>query len=331
MVTECEICGRPSADTIAYCYRCADMLRAELMAVPGLVVDLDITSDRLDKLWKRQEGGKGSDTPLPIRLGPKGMPVNYRRPLDTLEGVILSWARVAAHESNLPFDVHHTPPAGLTQLVLNNRAGRSYRYDPAELVMHPVRPVELAAVWLAHQPRAIRAVPTVAGMHDDVTDVVEHVRKLVDRLPERVLKGPCPYVGYDPLGGRITCGAKLYAERGEEWIRCPKCGSQHEVRQLEATALHGIEDRLFELRELLVLMAELGEPVPKSTLYAWANDPRRKRLTPRGWKRPSGQVTDVWIDRRDPPVYRLGDVRELRFAVEREKADELRAEANVSL
>lgn len=319
MVTECEICGRASADTIAYCYRCADTLRAELMAVPGLVVDLDITSDRLDRLGKRQEVGKGSDSPLPIRLGPKGMPVNYRRPLDSLSGIVLSWGRVVTHEANLTFD-EHMPPAGLVQLVLNNRGGRSHRYDPAELVMHPVRPIELAAVWLAHQPRAIRAVPTVTEMHDDVTEAVAHVRRLVDRLPERVLKGPCPYVGYDARGDRAVCGARLYAERGEEWIRCPRCGSLHEVRALEAAALHGVEDRLFELRELLVLMAELGEPVPKATLYAWANDPRRKRLSPRGWKRPTGQITDVWIDRRDTPVYRLGDVRELRFAVEREKA-----------
>lgn len=317
MTVECEICGRASADAVPYCYQCADTLRAELMAVPGLVVDLDITSDRLDKLGKRQEGGKSTEAPLPIRLGRDGFTVNYRRPLALLTNAITAWANVAG------WDLDETdPPAGLRQLVLNNRGGRSHRYDPTELLTHPIRPVELAAVWLAHQPRAIRAVPGPSRMHDDVIDVVVHVRKLVDRLPERVLKGPCPYVGYDEHGDRAVCGAELYAERGEEWIRCPKCGSLHEVRALEAAALHGVEDRLFELRELLVLMTELGEPVPKATLYAWANDARRKRLEPKGWKRPSGQVTDVWIDRRDTPVYRLGDVRRLRFAVEREKAAE---------
>lgn len=321
MTVECEICGRASADAVPYCYQCADTLRAELMAVPGLVVDLDITSDRLDRLAKHQEGGKSTEAPLPIRLGRDGFVVNYRRPLALLTNAITAWARAVALVDGFELEPEEVTSPGLEQLVLNNRGGRSHRYDPTELLMHPIRPVETVAVWLAHQPEAIRAVQSPHRMHDDVIHVVSHVRKLVDRLPERVLKGPCPYVGYDEHGDRAVCGAELYAERGEEWIRCPRCGSLHEVRALEAAALHGVEDRLFELRELLVLMAELGEPVPKATLYAWANDPRRKRLEPKGWKRPSGQVTDVWIDRRDTPVYRLGDVRKLRFDVEREKAE----------
>ncbi|WP_343466295.1 hypothetical protein AAI421_17990 [Rhodococcus aetherivorans] len=317
MTVECEICGRASADAVPYCSQCADTLRAELMAVPGLVVDLDITSDRLDRLAKHQEGGKSTEAPLPIRLGRDGFVVNYRRPLALLTNAITSWANVAG------WDLDETdPPTGLRQLVLNNRGGRSHRYDPTELLTHPIRPVETVAVWLAHQPEAIRAVQSPHRMHDDVIHVVAHVRKLVDRLPERVLKGPCPYVGYDEHGDRAVCGARLYAERGEEWIRCPKCGSLHEVRALEAAALHGVEDRLFELRELLVLMEELGEPVPKSTLYAWANDPRWKRIEPKAWRRANGQVVDVWIDRRDTPLYRLGDVREQRRRRDREKAAE---------
>lgn len=313
---ECEICSRPSIDDVPYCPKCADTFRAELMTVPGLVVDLDITSDRLDRLAKHQEGGKGTETPLPIRLDAKGSLVNFRRPLDLLTNTITTWARLAGcdiDESN--------PPAGLRQLVLNNRHGRSYRYDPTELITHPIRGVEFAAVWLAHHPREIRAIEDTTGMHDGITDTIAYVRRLVDRLPERVLKGPCPYVGYGAHGDRTLCGTRLYAERGESWIRCPKCGALHDVRDLDSSALHSAEDRLFELRQILVLMTELGEPVPKSTLYAWANDPRRKRLSPKAWRRDSGQITDVWIDRRDTPLYRLGDVREERRRVEQEKAN----------
>lgn len=332
--TECGICGRRSADTIPYCFRCADTFRAELMAVPGLVADLDITGDRLDKLGRSQPGGKSPETPIPIRLGRDGFPANYGRPLADLTAVITGWAGKVATAAGLAHvlaDAVTSPPSGLERLVLNNRPGRNHRYDPTELTTHPIRPVEIAAVWLAHNPRPLRAVPDVAWMHDDVTVAVERIRRIVDRLPERTLRGPCPYVGYDHNGDRKPCGARLYAERGEEWVRCPKCGAQHELRRLESAALRAAENELFELSQIRILLEELGEPVPKSTLYAWANDPRRKRLKPRGWRRPSGTVTDVWIDRRDTPMYRLGDVRTVREKVEAEKQREAKSAASATL
>lgn len=316
--TECGVCGRLSADPIPYCYRCADTLRAELLAVPGLVVDLDIAAGRLDQLSAPNEGGKSTETPLPIKLGRDGSPVDYARPLRALSETISKWAHVVADSGGLDF-VAHRHADGLRVLVLNQRGGRSHRYDPAELLTQPIRSVEYLAVWLAHQPRELRASPDPVEMHDAVTGVIAYTRKLVDRLPERVLKGLCPFVHFDMRGERHECRTKLYAERGDEWVRCPKCRSLHDVRTLEAEALGSVEGQLFELRQILVLMTELGEPVPKSTLYAWANDARRKRLTPRAWKRfGTGQTVDVWIDRRDTPLYRLGDVRELRRRVERE-------------
>ncbi|WP_395705132.1 hypothetical protein [Rhodococcus ruber] len=313
MTPECEVCGRPSADSIAYCYRCADSFRSELMHVPSLVSDLDIARDRLDRLTRPQPGGKSSETGLPIRLDRKGRPADFRRLLERLAHTIGTWAALVAEEAGLAFDLREAP-RGLEQLVLNNRAGHSHRHDPAELIVHPIRDVELAAVWLAHQPRALRGVPTVVDMHDEVTDAVADVRRAVDHLPVRVYKGTCPYRWTDWDGEIHVCGADLYVEKGEDWIRCPRCGVMHEIRHLERDVLGELEDRVYTLAELLGLMRELGEPVPKATLYAWANDRRRRKLDPRGWRRPDGTVTDTWIDRRDSAVYRLGDVRALRRA-----------------
>ncbi|WP_064066964.1 hypothetical protein [Prescottella equi] len=66
-----------------------------------------------------------------------------------------------------------------------------------------------------------------------------------------------------------------------------------------------------------MILRALGDPVPKSTLYAWANDPKRRKLTVRGWRTPNGMVTPYWIRRSDPPVYRLGDVRRLAAVARR--------------
>lgn len=306
---ECEICGRLSADDVPYCYRCADTFRAELMAVPGLVADLHITGDRLDKLGRNiAGGGPSSEAPLPIRLGRDGFPNNYGRPLANLHHSLTEWFDAVALHTGHPArrgELVTNPPAGLVRLVLNNRAGRTYRYDPTELMTHPVSAAELMAVWIARQPRAIRGVADPALMHDDVTATIEHIRRLVDRLPERTLRGVCPYV-VDQDGERVPCGARLYAERGETWVRCPQCGAMHDVRTLESDALRRAEDELLELHEIRLVMSALGEPIPKSTLYSWANDPARKRLTPAGHN-------------GDRALYRLGDVRRVRAIVEREK------------
>lgn len=320
---ECEICARPSADQVPFCYRCADTFRAELMAVPGLVADLHITGDRLDKLGRGTEGGKSAEVPLPIRLGRDGFPNNYGRPLANLHDTIAEWFDVVSLKTGRPArrgDLVTNPPAGLVRLVLNNRAGRTYRYDPTELMTHPVSAAELMAVWIAHQPRAIRAVPNPVVMYDDVTATIDHIRRLVDRLPERTLRGPCPYL-VDQDGERVRCGARLYAERGETWVRCPKCRTLHDVRTLESDALSKAENELFELHQIRIIMAELGEPIPKSTLYAWANDPTRQRLEPAGWKRPAYVTIGGPIDHGEVPLYRLGDVRRVREIVEREKRE----------
>lgn len=320
---ECEICGRPSADITPYCYRCADTFRAELMAVPGLVADLHITGDRLDKLGRGTEGGKSAEVPLPIRLGRDGFPNNYGRPLAQLHDSLAEWGGGVALANGTPWklgEIVTAAPAGLVRLVLNNRAGRTYRYDPSELMTHPVSAAELVAVWIAHQPRAIRAVANPAAMHDDVTAAIDRIRRLVDHLPERTLRGSCPYVVVRD-GERVRCGARLYAERGETWVRCPKCWTLHDVRTLESDALNRAENELFELHQIRAIMAELGEPIPKSTLYAWANDPARKRLEPADWKRAERVTVGKMVDPGYVPLYRLGDVRRVREIVEREKRE----------
>lgn len=298
MVTvECEICGRASGDSIAYCHNCAHTLHTELLAIPGLIADLHTAADRQDKLTTRQEGGKSPEPPLPIRLARDGNPTNYQRHITNVTEVISAWAQLLADTTAHDFDPA-TPPAGLTQLVHNNRTGHTHRHDPTALNHHPVLDVELHAIWLAHHITDIRRHPHAVTMHLDITDTTDTIRTLVDRPTERTFRGHCP----TPTEDDQTCGAELRVERGEQWVRCPRCHAHHMVRQLDAQALDGLEDRAFTVLELLRLMRELGEPVPKATLYAWANDPRKRRLTP----------TDT--DDKGRALYRLGDVRALRTA-----------------
>lgn len=313
MTIECHNCGRSVSDGYALCGLCVDMLIKELKAVPGIVSDMTITRARLDRMSRGRNGGKSAETALPIRLD-KYDRRPTQRPLDLLAVEIITWARDIATLTGEDLDAA-IDSQGLRQMVHNHhrhRASARTPRDPAALSAEPAYDVELAAIWLIHYPEAIRRHPALAELHDGITDVIAHARKAVDRLPELAYKGPCPHTYRDEEGMRVTCSTDLYAERGEEYVSCPRCWTHHSVRQLDGGRLHRIDNELFSLAELVPLLKELGEPVPKSTLYAWANDPKRKRLTPQGWRQADGTVSKFWMRRPDPALYRLGEVRELR-------------------
>lgn len=68
-----------------------------------------------------------------------------------------------------------------------------------------------------------------------------------------------------------------------------------------------MNDMNYTATELSTLLHELGIRIARGTLYSWTSRPQ---LRARGWKH-NGRITDTWIHRNDPPVYRLGDVLDL--------------------
>lgn len=310
----CFNCGRPTGDQLTICTKCTGSLIADLRAVPGLVNDMTITRARLDRMSRGQEGGKSAETAVPVRLIGKALIRPTDRPLDHLETEILTAAHdFAAHlypdqDDTLLGGAYGTP--GLRQLTVNNAAGP--RRDQTALTLNPTRDVEMAAIWIACHPNELRRLPWIDHLYYAITDTISSVRRAVDRLPELAYKGTCTYTEWDGTLQRV-CGADLYAERGEDRLYCPKCKTPHDTRQLDRTILARMRDMNYTIPELLTLLTELGSRVPKSTVYSWTKD---RKIKPRGWKR-DGRITDTWIHRNDPPVYRLGDVLDLATRTER--------------
>ena len=311
----CAVCGRIIPDSLAYCPICAASLAVELRAVPGLVADLEIAAARLDKLGRERAGGKSAETPLPVALGADGNPADYTRRRRRLEETIgpAAWAVDKRHKLGL---VNAVTSPGLAQLTHSNRNGASYRYDAAYVDLVPVHTIELVAVWLACHTGPFRTLPNAGTLHMQIVAAVAGARTVVDRLPDLVLKGLCTYT-WTHDGELVECRTELRAERGAAYVRCPRCGSHYNVRDLERTALRTADGMLFTLGEIEKLMRELGEPVARSTLYLWA---QHKRITPAGWRRPDGSTSDAWIHRNDLALYRLGEARALRRTDESEAA-----------
>ncbi|WP_155290397.1 hypothetical protein [Rhodococcoides fascians] len=310
----CSNCGRPTGDNLVICPKCTGILVKTLRSVPSLVSDMTITQARLDRMSRGRVGGKSADTPLPISID-KHDELPTRKPFDLLDNEITTWTRAFSdhmgHRSDGILAALDAP--GLIQLTLNNKTGP--RVDTTALSMQPTLYVEQCAIWLACHPVELRRMPAVDEMYDSLTDVIALVNKAIDQLPELKYKGRCGYVQYDQ-GRESQCNTDLYAESGEEWVRCPRCNASYPVTQLDREILAKMRDMNYTVPELLRLLRELGSTVGKSTLYRWVKE---RKVRPRGWVR-NGRITDTWIHRDDPAVYRLGDVLDLATRAERARA-----------
>ncbi|WP_032389239.1 hypothetical protein [Rhodococcoides fascians] len=314
----CFHCGRPSGDGLPICTKCTGILVRTLQSVPGLVADMTITQARLDRMSRGRVGGKSAETPLPISIDKNGDNPT-QRPYDLLQNEISTWARALSDHLD---HVWHTDRVntvglavaldkpGLRELTLNCMVGR--RRDAAALSMRPIGYLEQTAVWLACHPHDLRTHPAIDELFDSLSDVVAIVNKAIDQLPELRYKGVCQYVEYDQ-GRERRCNTDLYAEKGEEWVQCPRCRASYAVAKLDRDILAQMREMNYTAVELQSLLRELGKRVPKSTLYRWINE---RKLTPRGWMR-EGRIIQRWIHRNDPAVYRLGDVLDLATRTER--------------
>ncbi|MFF2115268.1 hypothetical protein, partial [Rhodococcus koreensis] len=187
---ECHHCGRITDTDL--CDLCTKSLVKDLHAIPGLVSDMTITRARLDRMTVGRHGGKSAETSLPVRLDQYDRRPT-QRPLDVLTNEIGTWARDLATLIGEDLDAA-LDSRGLRQLVHNHRQKRR---DPAALSTETAFDVELAAIWLTHYPNEIRRHPAAAELHDGIADAIAYVRKVIDRQPELVYKGPCIHRMYD--------------------------------------------------------------------------------------------------------------------------------------
>ncbi|WP_148310483.1 hypothetical protein [Nocardia otitidiscaviarum] len=289
----CAHCDRPVKDGLTLCATCGDALVEALLAVPELVLDIEITRARLDRTQNAHTAGRSAEAALPVRATRYGATMIGDQPLNALHNTVTTWARAVAEDLAVS---PHIGGAWLVHLTEQHR-GDTPR-DGATLPLVALGHLEQAAVWLAQHRNTLRAYEAALELLHDVTAAVDRLRAMTDHRPELRYLGPCP-----------DCSAELRAERGASWVRCRACRTQHEIARIEAEARAAAENRLFTLVELLRVLGALGAPVAKRTLYRWAGE---HKFEARGWSHTTAdgrvRITDHRVSDGDKRVYRLGDV-----------------------
>lgn len=306
---ECIECKRPLGANAALCRDCVDDLADQLLKVPALLYELGITRAGLGRSGPPVRGSAIAEAPLPIRIRGRSLPGEHA--VQQLETAVIGWARVIAEELDV------TPAVNISYLVdLTQRQRLALRVDnrlDAAALAEPVTALEQAAVWLAHYRREI-------AMHEAADELARDVRGAVGSLAAIIWPAERQYLGLCATRNAHTlekCGQELRAEIGQAYVRCRRCRWQHDVAKLKAEALADADDRLYKIDDLVRVLTALGEPVPRATLYRWA----QQRMEPRGWQHSDEygvRITDHRIGERDAQVYRLGDARRLAAKDERE-------------
>jgi hypothetical protein len=325
------------ADSLPLCKLCGEASAHALLSIPSLVAELAITRAGLGRLVAHAAGGRGAETPTPVRAfgvcarcadpdhpdGPcgkcrTGVRIQGDPQLARLDNAVTTWARAIAEDMGV--SVYIGGPA-LLDLTARYRHARTDRYgrpylvegvnDPGTLPLVPVTAMEQAAVWLSQQRQPLRAHEAAYELLRDVGAIVDQLRRIVDVPPELHYVGACPHV-IDEHGAK--CGRELRADREASWVRCPSCGTQVEVAELLRDTLANADHMLMSIDEALALLDRVGDPLPIGTFRSWVS---RHRIEPRKFRRPSGQIVETSARRDDEPMYLFGEIRELQLAGKR--------------
>lgn len=156
------------------------------------------------------------------------------------------------------------------------------------------------AAWLGIHEREVRRHEAVGKLWQEIRDLVEQVRRIVDRRPDRQYLGVCS----EPLtsgvyGTPFECDADLYViDDLRSTVDCRQCGTRHHVEHRRATLLDAVDDQLGTASEIShALAAYANQDLKVERLRQWYSRGKIAQYAPRDG--------DRW------PRYRVGDVREL--------------------
>lgn len=138
----------------------------------------------------------------------------------------------------------------------------------------------------------------VLANREDAGKCLSDVRWMVDRI-EAVVNRPRPkrYAGNCPtLTDEQRCATPLYADKHDDpQVTCWRCKNTYIIDDLIKGSLENAKGLLYTEREVLEIMAQIGEHIPRGTWWSWRS-------------RGVIESSNEW---GAEPRYLLDDVREL--------------------
>lgn len=147
------------------------------------------------------------------------------------------------------------------------------------------------AVWLAKHTHAIASDESAGKCYNAIVDLTDQIRRVVNRPEPPQFCGPCvtelnaeqrAKLIAEGREDRTHCRVQLYARRAARIVKCPECGAEHNVDELQAAMLAEADEYSFSISDLAdFVLPKLDIGVPRRTLQHWA---KIGDLVPSGWE-----------------------------------------------
>jgi hypothetical protein len=288
----CVICGR-TAGTAYVCQHCAN-IGTKLYELADLWPELETTIAHLNVT----PGGGTGDDPNPAPAD-HGASTNA----NTIANTITTIARDIAETRGITLLMDGR--TGIGPLCVT---GWGCRHQSCQDIRKKRRAQQIPALcrWLATQTTWIRHQSDAAETIRDVEDAHALTVRTVDRAAPKVYYGPCNNAIDDQ-----PCGTHLYAAQGRSTIRCPRCDATHDADARKTWLLGQAQDHHAHAELIGRALAALGLPSTPASIRGLARH---------------GHITSTGMDGHKP-LYRLGDVLTAMAAIEKRRAERLKAAA----
>jgi hypothetical protein len=253
----CPRCGRPMTDTGYVCHPCAAALMARLGEVGPMLPEMVTTIARLDRLG---DGGTGDRLPWAEAAS---------RAATTITAALTSWAVLIAATRGVTMAPRETlsgPLCGGARMGCHHDSCHAIA-DREGVLQACARLIAEHAGWLRMRPDAERA-------WRELHEVCDLLERTVDRPAATWYAGAC---WADTVNGK--CPAELHVKPGAAWIRCPACGTQHDVAERRAWLIQAARDHLASATDIARFLCAYGHRITSDRIRQWA---KRRRLLAHG-------------------------------------------------
>lgn len=196
----------------------------------------------------------------------------------------------------------------------------------------PFDPDIEAALTIVRNINLVRLDPAAQAMARAFEAMDWHIDDARDRREPDIFAGLCEATNVTTqlIAGHVVtetgeCGAELYARLEDPKVKCRRCGTEHDVKDIRAKLLEAVDDQWARPAIIANALTNLGAPVLVDTIYKWIQRSKERRdgdpwpddgqqraskwRTPPRPPRPGLDFFQVGIDDDGRALYRVGDVR----------------------
>lgn len=225
----------------AACDPCTDGLLGLLSLLPWLASQLEVSYSRQSKLGTTGRRPPGAEQPLGYGPGAKAA-------YDRLRNELVGWVR-EVRDATGEFMSHRADWPDDTILAMT--------------------------LWLMQRRHTIQRHPAVDELRRAVEHTVEAGLERINPEPDEPTYGICEAdTEYGP------CPGYLYGEHDATWVRCARCGAQHQTAARREWMRHRMSVFYFRAATLARLLPRMVErPVSASNIRNWAAEGRPIRTS----------------------------------------------------